>query len=276
MKPGVLEARRSRLNEANTLIMVIAARGRHFFRKLDGATSRFELDNRGRLWWVDRCGGRIWTHQQSWYGSYRFTEGGSLGFLMEQLGGYIMTGRPVNPGHFGPWPEWNNAGDPWGYGADMEVVRTAARNLGVCSPAYEPAHRLMSFSMTVGAVERGQKTVTRRLGWWDAHRNRPRLKPFEVLWAVRKAQGLKKGEKVQRIREIEHVGSRREHLDALLPGRPYSYSRADAWLECVREGFPELSPAQFVDMFCKANRCAPDVMLTRIEFTYPVRRRGAS
>lgn len=49
--------------------------------------------------------------------------------------------------------------------------------------------KLMSFSMTTEAFERCEKTVTRRLGWWN-------LKPGELLQGVEQAQGLRKGEHV--------------------------------------------------------------------------------
>ena len=121
--------------------------------------------------------------------------------------------------------------------------------------------RHMSFSLTTQQIQYGSKSVTRRLGWRD-------LQPGELLWAVEKAQGLKKGERVKRIRMIRVTSVRREPLDTLLPGRPYSLHPTDAWLEVCREGFPSLSPAEFVAMFCTANKCAPDVVVTRIEFGY--------
>ena len=121
--------------------------------------------------------------------------------------------------------------------------------------------RHMSFSLTTQQIQYGSKTVTRRLGWQD-------LQPGELLWAVEKAQGLKKGERVKRIRMIRARSVSREPLDRLLPGRPYSLHPIDAWLEVCREGFPSLSPADFVAMFCKANRCAADVVVTRITFEY--------
>lgn len=112
--------------------------------------------------------------------------------------------------------------------------------------------RLMSFSMTVDAFLDGRKTVTRRLGWKT-------LKPGERLVAVEKAQGLKKGEKVRRLGEIEVVDVRRERLDALEideVGR----------LEVAREGFDLISPTEFVHLFAKANGCRTDAHVTRIEF----------
>ncbi len=136
--------------------------------------------------------------------------------------------------------------------------------------------RMMSFALTTDQVRTAGKTVTRRLGWWDLEHDRPRLKDGELVEAVVKGMGLKKGEKVERIRMLRHKSSRREHLDALLPGRPYSYHPIDAWLEVCREGFPHLSPADFVTMFCEANRCNPDVMVTRIDFGYPDSRRESA
>ena len=39
--------------------------------------------------------------------------------------------------------------------------------------------------------------------------------------------------------------------------------------ECVREGFPQLTPEQFVAMFCASHKgCTPDTTVTRIEFRY--------
>jgi len=48
--------------------------------------------------------------------------------------------------------------------------------------------------------------------------------------------------------------------------------------DLVREGFPDLSPGDFIALFCRANRCGPATRVTRIEFRYveaadlPVRR----
>jgi len=49
---------------------------------------------------------------------------------------------------------------------------------------------------------------------------------------------------------------RKERLDAITPA------------DCVLEGFPEMTPAEFVAMYCKANKCNPDKVVTRIEFIY--------
>ena len=55
---------------------------------------------------------------------------------------------------------------------------------------------------------------------------------------------------------IEVVSVRTERLDAIT---------AD---ECLREGFPGISPEQFVAFFCQEMRCTPDQEVRRIEFRY--------
>jgi hypothetical protein len=123
----------------------------------------------------------------------------------------------------------------------------------------------MSFSMTTEAVRNRTKTVTRRLGW-------DFLKPGDLLWAVEKGMGLKKGEKVKRLGLIRVTACHRELLSALI--NPYYYNRKgrrerwSAQADVVREGFPDLTPQQFVEMFCRANRCYPGTLVNRIEFEY--------
>lgn len=105
----------------------------------------------------------------------------------------------------------------------------------------------MSFFLTTPQILAGTKTVTRRLGWAF-------LKPGERFCAVEKCQGLKAGEHVNRLAECEVVSVRRERLDAI--------TAADVALE----GFPDLTPEAFVDLFCRANRCESEIEVTRIEF----------
>lgn len=107
--------------------------------------------------------------------------------------------------------------------------------------------RLMSFSMTVRQFRDRTKDVTRRLGWVD-------LRPGDRLMAAEQCMGIKKGEKVARLGMIEVVSVRIEPL--------YLIDAEDV----VREGFPDMDPEGFVEMFCRANRCRPDTMITRIEF----------
>ncbi len=109
--------------------------------------------------------------------------------------------------------------------------------------------RLISFAMTKNQIKAQSKDVTRRFGWWF-------LKPNDRLIGVEKAMGLRKGEKVIRLCEIEILSVRPEPLNAITPD------------DVIREGFPDWSPAQFVEFIMKHYRCAPDEICNRIEFKY--------
>ena len=114
--------------------------------------------------------------------------------------------------------------------------------------------RNMSFMLTTQQVRNGTKTVTRRLGWWN-------LKSGELVFAVEKCQGLKKGEKIKRIRPIRILNTQPEMLcDIMLPDREFS--------ETAKEGFPGMSGEEFVVMFCRANKCQSGERINRIEFEY--------
>ena len=110
----------------------------------------------------------------------------------------------------------------------------------------------MSFMLTTEQVRNRTKTVTRRLGWKF-------LKPGQYLWAVEKAQGLKKGEKVKRLALIRVYWVIEEPLSSIL------YYPSD---ESAKEGFPNWSNREFFDFFMKESGCAPDSLVTRIEFQY--------
>ncbi len=107
--------------------------------------------------------------------------------------------------------------------------------------------RRISFSMTEPQFLDGSKTVTRRLKWES-------LKRGDRLTAIRKGMGLKKGEKQHVLGEIEVVNVGRERLEEI--------EAADV----VREGFPKMTPAEFVEMFCGHMKCKPHWDVTRIEF----------
>lgn len=115
--------------------------------------------------------------------------------------------------------------------------------------------RNMSFGLTVQPMRDGTKDVTRRLGWL-------KLKAGDIVQPVVKCMGLRKGEKIEKIGSpIIIVAVRREQLSAFYADLHYGQS------ECEREGFPDLSPAAFVTMFCNSHKgCNPDSMVTRIEF----------
>jgi len=107
----------------------------------------------------------------------------------------------------------------------------------------------ISFSMTIAQIEARTKDVTRRIGWKN-------VKPGQLLQAVKKAQGLKKGESVENLKVIRVIKATQEPL--------YHIDQAD----CLREGFPNMHPDEFVTMFCAANRCEKHTIVTRIEFEY--------
>lgn len=118
--------------------------------------------------------------------------------------------------------------------------------------------RNMSFAMTTDQIQDGTKTVTRRLGWLH-------LKSGDMLRPVRKCMGLKPGEKIEALRDpVRVVSVRREALRAILDSQEYGND------ECDFEGFPGLTPVQFVAMFCASHKpCTPETIVTRIEFEYP-------
>jgi hypothetical protein len=122
--------------------------------------------------------------------------------------------------------------------------------------------RNISFALTTPQILAATKHITRRLGWLT-------LKPGDLLRPVRKCMGLKKGEKPEVLRgPICVVSIRREPLRAMTDDLNYGQA------ECKREGFPDMTPAEFVTMFCKSHKgCTPDTEVTRIAFAYT---RGAT
>jgi len=114
--------------------------------------------------------------------------------------------------------------------------------------------RNMSFMLTQQQVRERRKFVTRRLGWV--------LKENEVLNAVEKAMGLKKGEKVARMGQIQVVEARWERLDRMITDLSYGRS------EVILEGFPDMTPLEFVGFFCRHMKVPPDEYVHRIMFCY--------
>ena len=109
--------------------------------------------------------------------------------------------------------------------------------------------RNMSFSLTTEQFKSKTKTVTRRFGWYF-------LRPGDVVFGVEKAMGLKKGEKMKRLGLIRIVSCRKEPLNSITKE------------DCVREGFSEMEPSDFVKKICKHYKCKPSESVNRIEFEY--------
>lgn len=118
--------------------------------------------------------------------------------------------------------------------------------------------RNMSFALTTEQVRRREKTVSRRLGPQAA-----KAKPGELRQPIVKGQGLKKGEHVDKIGgPIRFVDVRLEPLRRMIDDLEYGRR------EVVLEGFPDMTPQQFVTFFMAANECHVGEILTRIAFEY--------
>lgn len=109
--------------------------------------------------------------------------------------------------------------------------------------------RLMSFMLTKEQFKNQTKTVTRRLGW-------DFLKPGDIVIGREQCQGLAKGQTINKLGPFQVVSTRWQMLKAITLD------------DVIREGFPDMTPAQFVDFFCETHRCQPDRPVNRIEFRY--------
>lgn len=109
--------------------------------------------------------------------------------------------------------------------------------------------RNMSFAMTTDQVIKQTKTVTRRFGWWF-------LKTGDEVRCVKKAMGLKKGEKIEPLAMVRIKSTRAEPLHAI--------TKADV----VKEGFPDWTTEQFVQMLVDHYKVDPSEIVNRIEFEY--------
>ena len=104
--------------------------------------------------------------------------------------------------------------------------------------------------LTTEQIQNRTKTVTRRNGW-------EKLKAGDHLRGVRKAMGLKKGQRQELLAIVEVVSVTREPLSAITQE------------DVIREGFHDMTPAGFVDMFCDSHGgVVPSSVITRIEFRY--------
>lgn len=109
---------------------------------------------------------------------------------------------------------------------------------------------MMSFSLTTEQVRRRQKTVTRRNGWTFA-------RVGMIVQPVIKCQGIPKGGHVEKI------------------GGPIRFTAVDRVVlgdisaqDVYREGFPDLTPREFVALYKRANGGLRDQIVTRIQFEY--------
>ena len=107
--------------------------------------------------------------------------------------------------------------------------------------------RNKSFFLTQEQYRNRTKTVTRR-----QCKRTPQV--GEQFMGIVKGQGIKKGEKVEKMHSstITHVWW--EMINTISPQ------------EVVKEGFPGKHPFWFIAMYCKANNCKPTDLCCRIEF----------
>lgn len=109
--------------------------------------------------------------------------------------------------------------------------------------------RNMSFAMTTPQFIARTKDITRRFGWLF-------LKPGDKICGVEKAMGLQKGEKIKRLGMVEVVSVRLEPLNAITQE------------DVRREGFPDWTPEQFIQMLVDHYKVDPTEIVNRIEFKY--------
>lgn len=109
--------------------------------------------------------------------------------------------------------------------------------------------RRISFAKTIPQILAEKKTETRRLGW-------DFVRVGDLLQAVNKTMGFKKGEKADLLKLIVVTETRREPLNAI------TQDGVNA------EGFPEMSPSEFIEFFCEFNKCEPDLNVRVIKFDY--------
>lgn len=108
----------------------------------------------------------------------------------------------------------------------------------------------MSFAATKEQVLDRSKTVTRRLGWAT-------LKEGDVIQPVERCMGFKKGDRQVLLGPPVRVLSvRPEPVAHILTA------------DVKAEGFPGVSADEFVEFFCRLNRCDPSTIVNRIEFQY--------
>lgn len=111
--------------------------------------------------------------------------------------------------------------------------------------------RNISFALTTPQFLDRTKDVTRRVGWKFA-------KEGDKLMGCVKCMGLRPGEQIERLGLIEIVDARREAL-SLIEFEPDGPKR---------EGFPEMTGREFVEMFCRHMGGHHNQIITRIEYKY--------
>ena len=123
-----------RTEHANALIKIISQHGRRFFwNEKAQRVASFELDGRGRVWFIDDYNGkRIYTHPTGFGSRWRgFSHGGTLRALIEALREYITHGTQLHPEYIAP-ERMNPGSNIWGYSTEEALaVRETAFKMPV-------------------------------------------------------------------------------------------------------------------------------------------------
>ena len=109
--------------------------------------------------------------------------------------------------------------------------------------------RNKSFFLTQEQYRNRTKTVTRR-----QCKRTPEV--GERFMGIVKGQGLKKGEKVQKMHASTYTA-----VDWIFI---WQISKEDV----IKEGFPNWTPLQFINFYCKANRVQPGDVCCRQAFKH--------
>jgi hypothetical protein len=113
--------------------------------------------------------------------------------------------------------------------------------------------KVISMSMATNAFIDGTKSVTRRAGW-------KRARVGQRLRVVEQGQGLRKGERMKTLGYIELTNVRSERLSCLTDNTEYGTQ------ELILEGFPNLTPEQFIGILCEHSHIGPNTVVKRLEF----------
>jgi len=119
-----------RLARANAFIAFIANTGTRKFRHA-GVISQFALNSHSVIF----IQGDVLSGRRSFavvHLNMSFRDGPLMLDLVWALYDYIRHGDWLTSFRLGPFPQWRDGGDPWGYGADMPRVRDEAQRLGLC------------------------------------------------------------------------------------------------------------------------------------------------
>lgn len=110
--------------------------------------------------------------------------------------------------------------------------------------------------LTQPQIRAKTKRVTRRVGWFN-------LKPGQLLQGCEKCQGIPPGGRMVKLGVIRVESAVGEPLRRLIDDPAYGAA------EVILEGFPEMTPEEFVSFFCKSHKgCTPDTIVCRIAFDY--------